>query len=119
MGGRKSLVISYLIAVVFGGALLLLSSYENLIVLFLFGAKLGVAATYNVLTIVNINSFPQDFRTTSFGICNFFARISGITAPLCAELSEPIPLTVFIILCLVQSIFSLFLKENSQVSDIH
>jgi len=54
--------------------------------LFLFGAKLGVSAAYNVVYIVNVIIFPAEFKTTSFGICNFFARIAGIVAPMAAQL---------------------------------
>ena len=87
-------------------------SYPYLIPLFLFGSKLGVSAAYNVVYIVNVLVFPSDFKTTSFGICNFFARIAGIVAPMAANLDQPEPLYLFVSTCAAYSVLSLLLIEK-------
>lgn len=86
IGGKQSLFISFACSALSGLALLSVdSTYTILSPFFLFGARLGVAAAYNVVYIVNVIIFPVELKTTSFGICNFFARIAGIMAPQAAE----------------------------------
>ena len=75
---------------------------------------MGVAAACNVLTIVNIVVFPADFRSTSFGICNIFARMAAILAPLVAELDYPYPYTILICVTSIYCIISGFLKEKNE-----
>jgi len=90
------------------------TSYPTLTPLFLFGSKLGVSAAYNVVYIVNVLVFPADFKTTSFGICNFFARIAGVIAPMAANLDQPTPLYLFVAACFSYSVLSLLLVEKKE-----
>lgn len=113
IGGKKSLVISFVVAAISGtGMIMCTPLYPGLIPLFLFGSKLGVSAAYNVVYIVNVLVFPADFKTTSFGICNFFARIAGIVAPMAANLEQPVPLYLFVSTCGVYAFLSLLLIEK-------
>ncbi len=109
MGGRLSLVVSFSIAAFSGSCLLFVGNNPTLVPFFLFWARLGVAAVCNVNTIVNITVFPVDFRTTSFGICNIFARAAAIVAPLMAELAYPTPFIILIVLTALNAFVSFFL----------
>ncbi|CDW91268.1 organic cation [Stylonychia lemnae] len=112
VGGRISLMVSLGLAAISSFCIVQLSDYTYLTPFFLFGSRLGVAAACNVLTIVNIVIFPADFRSTSFGICNIFARMAAILAPLVAELEYPYPYAILICVTTVYCVVSFFLKEK-------
>eukprot|EP00347_Sterkiella_histriomuscorum_P007109 403350227 len=112
VGGRKSLIISFSLAAISSFCIVNLRYYPSLVPIFLFGSRLGIAAACNVLTIVNILVFPADFRSTSFGICNIFARMAAIIAPLAAELEYPYPYMLLITITSIYAIISFYLSDN-------
>jgi len=113
VGGKASLMASFGIASLSAITLLCIdSTYHSLVPFFIFGSRLGVAAACNVLTIVNITVFPSDFRSTSFGICNIFARFAAIIAPLVAEMHYPTPYLCLVSMTLFCTILSAFLMEK-------
>lgn len=117
MGGRISLMFSFSLTAISSLCIINLSDSPSLIPIFLFCSRLGIAAACNVLTIVNILVFPPDFRSTSFGICNIFARMAAILAPMAAEVKYPFPYTFLITLTTVFAIISYFFSETSQDED--
>lgn len=112
VGGKASLIASFGIASVSGLCLLSFSDQPHLTSVFLFGSRLGVAAACNVLTIVNITVFPSDFRATSFGLCNIFARFAAIVAPIVAELEDPLPFVSLVVMVTLCAGLSWFLLEK-------
>lgn len=118
-GGNLSIISSYLISSLSGVILLAISNMLSLIPFVLFFAKLGVSSAFNLLYILNIDLFPADVRSTTFGICNIYARLAGIFAPLVAETSEPLPLIFFILSTFTYAIISSFVIEvkNSSVRE--
>lgn len=62
-------------------------------------AKFGCSSMFCVVYIANSDIFSPDVSSAIFGICNVCARIVTIGAPMVAELKEPVPLYIFIILC--------------------
>lgn len=61
-------------------------------------ARFGTTFVMISCYIVQVELFPTLFLGTSFGICNFFARLFSIGSPLAAEIPEPIPAVIFCVL---------------------
>ena len=75
--------------------------------------NLGTVATFGNLYIGHMDLFPIVFSTTSMGICNIIARVITVTAPLVAEIDEPIPEIIFFILSVIAVIISLFIRKKT------
>jgi len=74
-------------------------------------ARVGNTMGFNVIYCANARLFPTKFVATSFGIANFIARVLTIGAPLVAEIKDPWPFSVFLVLTGAAIFASLFLKE--------
>lgn len=118
MGSKFSIIASFGIAGVSSLCVLYFSGNTELVSMFLFGCRLGVAAACNVSTILNITVFPSDFRSTSFGICNLFARLSAILAPLIAELKDPLPVLTFFLVTTLSAFLGNFLIEGESEDEV-
>lgn len=81
------------------------------ICLFVMGT--GMTATFGVLYIGHMDLFPIVFSTTSMGLCNIMARFLTIFAPIVAEIDEPVPATIFTILCCVAIVITLFIRKKT------
>lgn len=82
---------------------------EKAIPAMILGAKFGVASTFNLIYLANAFLFPPILNSTSFGICNMFARLATILAPQVAELEGNTAMIVFCILAGTAALSSLFL----------
>jgi hypothetical protein len=84
-----------------GGVILLawgLNHQESvffLIILFL--AKMGIAASTNILYLSHPLIFPTLFATTAFGFCNIPTRIATSAMPMLARTDQPTPILYFTI----------------------
>jgi hypothetical protein len=61
--------------------------------------------------------FPFLKRTTAIGVCNFFARIVTIFAPIAAELEKPLPELCLILVVLLAFFISLTLPLDEYDDD--
>ena len=61
--------------------------------------------------LANSRLFPPVFRSTAFGLCNLVSHLVAIMAPMLAEVHDPIPFIVFVILTVVAMIATGFLVE--------
>ena len=85
-GGRAAFLVSYSFAAI--GAFLILSVHEDsavLMAVFVLIAKFGTSFAFAIVYLVTPRLFDTDITTTAFGICNVFANISTIAAPLLSE----------------------------------
>ena len=82
-------------------------------------AKFGISGAFNVVYLAN-GLFPPAYASTTFGMCNFFARLASMLAPQFAEFTAPLPMIIFCIMAGLASIVCLFLvapdKEKSIAS---
>ena len=86
-GIKKVLVASFLISLAGMISLIFYTGSEDFMFsLFVLGGKFGISSAFTVAYCGNVILFPVNILATSFGICNFFARISTISAPYIAEL---------------------------------
>ena len=75
--------------------------------------KFGITANFNVIYIVTASMFDSKVSASVFGVCNFFARLTTISAPLVAELPEPWPINSLVVLCAISSVVAFFLPTQS------
>lgn len=85
------------------------ADHENLVPFMIIATRFGVSATFNICYLANAQLFPAIFAGTAIGICNIFAKLSTIIAPLLAEVKDPIPMTVFAIITGAASLLSWFI----------
>ena len=97
IGIKLTLVGAFGIAIIGSTSLVILGNNNvDLIPIFILLAKSGVSATFNICYLANSQIFPAIFAGTAFGICNIGAKLATMLAPLLAELSEPVPMIIFI-----------------------
>lgn len=85
IGTKISFVGSFIIAII--GSLLLITlgdSNKTLIPVFVLGSKFGISGSFNVVYLAN-TLFPPIYSSTTFGVCNFVARLASMLAPQFAE----------------------------------
>ena len=79
---------------------------------FVLGSKFGISSAFNAAYCSNVILFPVGILSTTFGICNFAARITTIAAPYVAELiPEWIPRGTFCIFVFVAFLAANFINE--------
>jgi len=70
-------------------------------------ASFGAASCFNLVYIAHTSIFPALFAATAMGICNFFARLATMMAPLVAEMEGKTAMVIFTILSSVTFLLSL------------
>ena len=109
LGTRLSFVASFTIAII-GSILYIIfgDTYPYLIPFMVLGSKFGISGSFNVVYLAN-SLFPPIYASTTFGICNAFARLAAMLAPQFAEISKPIPMVSFCLMACAAAIASMFL----------
>lgn len=100
VGVKRSLALALSIACLASIAIIFYGqSHQDTYTFFflIFVAKFCVATVMCVIYISHASLFPVMFAATSFGICNFLARIFAIASPIIAELEQPVPMICFAI----------------------
>jgi hypothetical protein len=112
VGPRLSFIASFAFSAMAGLIFLTILSFKNIVSYALFLTKLGCAASFNLVYISNVALFPVEILSTTFGVCNVFARIGAMAAPLAAELPDPYPLILLVGASIAYSIVSGFLIDG-------
>ena len=111
-GVKLSYICAFILAAVGGILLVIFFNAEGaLIAVFILFAKFGISFTFNLSYLAPPQMFPTALCTTAFGICNIFARISTILSPLIAELPDPVPMSIFSVICIATAFLPLFLRQ--------
>ena len=63
---------------------------QYLISIFILGSKFGISSSMNGGYLANNVLFPTAIISTSFGVCNIFARLATVFAPFVAELKPEV-----------------------------
>lgn len=81
IGPKISFVASFIIAII-GSVFYIIfgETYKSLIPLMILSAKFGISGAFNGVYLAN-GLFPAAYASTTFGICNFFARLASMLAP--------------------------------------
>jgi hypothetical protein len=114
IGTRISFIASFAIAVV--GSIFLITlggqpKYKDFIPIMVLGSKFGISGSFNVVYLAN-GLFPALYSSTTFGVCNFFARLASMLAPQFAEFEKPIPMVIFFCMSVAAGIVSFFLRPE-------
>lgn len=111
-GVKLSFMISFAVAAVGGILLVIFFNAEGaLIATFVLFAKFGISFAFNISYLATPKMFPTILSSTAFGICNLFARFSTILSPLIAELPDPVPMSIFSVMCIASSVLPIFLRS--------
>ena len=109
LGIKIALISLYSISILGTITYMLLETEDNAMIAGMISfIKFGVSGTLNISFLANAGLFPAIFGSTAFGICNIFARIMTILAPIVAEANVPIPLITFNVMAGVGIIASFF-----------
>ena len=115
IGPKVSFVASFVIGII--GSLFyitLSTSYKSMVPIMVLGAKFGISGSFNVVYLAN-GLFPAVYSSTTFGLCNFFARFASMLAPILAEQPKPIPMLIFCVMAAAAAGVSLLLRtDNAQ-----
>ena len=60
--------------------------------------------------------FNPAVSASAFGICNFFARLATTMAPFVAEMPDPFPIALLVIMCFSASLTVLGIKPPKEVT---
>ena len=111
-GVKLSYICAFILAAAGGILLVIFFNAEGaLIAVFILFAKFGISFAFNLSYLATPQMFPVALCTTAFGICNIFARISTIMSPLIAELPDPVPMSIFSVICIATAFLPLFLRQ--------
>lgn len=111
IGTQRTLFGSYALAAIGGVLLILFDQNEVLIMVLMMVTKFGINVCFTLCYIINAEYFPSIVCSRVFGICNIFSRISTILSPLIAEVTPPIPMIIYVLICSVSMIASMFLRK--------
>jgi len=110
-GVKLSFMISFIVAAVGGILLVIFFNAEGaLIAVFVLFAKFGISFAFNISYLATPKMFPTILASTAFGICNVFARFSTVLSPLIAELPDPVPMSIFSVMCIASALLPLLLR---------
>eukprot|EP00350_Pseudokeronopsis_sp_OXSARD2_P006988 CAMPEP_0170543142 /NCGR_PEP_ID=MMETSP0211-20121228/2357_1 /TAXON_ID=311385 /ORGANISM="Pseudokeronopsis sp., Strain OXSARD2" /LENGTH=75 /DNA_ID=CAMNT_0010846443 /DNA_START=1331 /DNA_END=1558 /DNA_ORIENTATION=- len=71
--------------------------------------RFGMSGGLNLIYLANALLFPPILAGTAIGICNMFARVSTMLAPEVAELPDPIPTVVILVMAGAGIVLACFL----------
>ena len=74
----------------------------------------GYCGAFMSLFLGHFDLFPVVFSTTTLGICNVFARFATVGAPLIAEIPEPLPQNLLLVLSIIAMATSFFVQEKTK-----
>lgn len=86
------------------------SDHPYLTPVVLAAAGFGIVWACNINWNGNAQFFPVIYASSTNGICNFFGRISSAVAPQLSEISQPYPMIIIALSCLLGCFLSVFLK---------
>ncbi|TNV80292.1 hypothetical protein FGO68_gene6246 [Halteria grandinella] len=114
IGIRFTLMGAFAISCLGSICLIIWGNNATLIPIMILATRFGVSATFNISYLANAQLMPAIFAGTAIGICNLFAKMSTIIAPLLAEVRDPIPMTVFALFTGLAAGVSWFIKGNEK-----
>ena len=110
-GVKLAFITSFSLAALGGIMLVIFYNAEGaLIAVFILFAKFGIAFSFNLSYLATPQMFPTALCTTAFGICNVFARFSTVLSPIIAEIPDPVPMSIFTVICIATAFLPLFLR---------
>ena len=112
-GLTLSVIVSLLTAATGAVLYLFLFSHLSLIPVFIILCRVGNSMLLNIMYVTNNTLFPTQFQSSSFGILNFISHVSAVSAPLIAEMPDPLPFLIYAINCVLAMLSSFFLRQIS------
>jgi len=117
IGAQRTMTLSFLLSTVGGFLLIFAGDNELWIMIFMLFTRFGINICFTLCYIINAEYFPAIVCSSIFGICNIFSRISTILSPLIAEIKAPVPMIIYIFICMLSTVSSLFLTKNEEADE--
>ncbi|CDW78040.1 solute carrier family member 5 [Stylonychia lemnae] len=108
---KKSLVLAQIISIIGSSLYQLVYTNDKIIPFVVIFCRFGISMSFNSVYIGNNRLFPTQFQSTTFGFLNFLSHCLSVGAPIIAEISDPIPILIFLGCCVITLISAIFLKE--------
>ena len=114
-GLKQGMTMSFALALL--GSLLILGyglthQESFLFPFFVLLAKLGISSAFNILYVSHADVFPVLFAATALGFTNFVTRIITGISPILAQVEEPIPMIIFLALCIAGCLTVQFVNDQ-------
>tara|TARA_B110000305_G_C19258402_1_gene548290 strand:+ start:632 stop:919 length:288 start_codon:yes stop_codon:yes gene_type:complete len=79
------------------------------------GAKFGITSAFCYLYFAQVNFFASAYLGLVMGFSNVFGRIVSISAPIVAELNDPVPMMSAVVICFMAFGLALQLKQPKEL----
>ena len=125
LGTKKGLFISFLLETAFGVGILLygVDNQDSVFfILLVLSSDFFCNVGWQILYVAHTTVFPTLFASTSFGFCNFLARLMAAASPEISLLKEPAPMIIYTIVSALLALLVLGLhtdKKHFEVSEKH
>ena len=116
-GAKKTMLASFGCAALGGILLIMAGENQTYILWMMFVTRFGINCAFSLCYIITAEYFPPIVCSRVFGICNLFARLATILSPLLAEITPPFPMVIYIMICIILMIASLFLTKSEDIDD--
>ena len=110
LGTQQTMTLSFLVATI-GGILIAISNTHEMILVGLLVTRLGIDCSYCLIYVLTMEKFPSSIQARLFGIFTLSASVSTILSPIIAEMDDPLPLFLYIIICFLSMVSSLTLEK--------
>ena len=121
IGAKKSFFITFAMSAVAGIIIIFYGQYNQdgyMFLVLILASKFGISCSFAIVYVAHISIFPTMFATSSFGFCNFFARLFTISSPLLAQMNGSVPMICFSVTAGVAAILVLFLQTDEDHVDV-
>lgn len=82
------------------------------------GAKFSIAVAFCMIFFTTVSYFRTEYLGLVFGAMNFAGRMSTIAAPMIAEQDEPAPTMSCIVLCVLATFGSFWLRRPRELREL-
>jgi len=111
IGTKNAMTVSFAIATVGGGVLLLAEKQEVILISLVF-TRFGVDCAYTLTYALTSEEFPSSLSARVFGLCTISASVWTIMSPLVAEIKEPVPILSLLTVCSISTVGSYLLSKQ-------
>ena len=106
---NKTLLFSFSLSIT--GSLAYMFFYWNhsLVPIFIILSRIGNSMALNTVYVSNNRFFPTKYLASTYGLVNFVSHLIAVLSPLLAEVPDPYPFSVYLLIAVIGLVSSYFL----------